>query len=66
MFVENWTEFKKAAEKVYLQNPDKVNLKKPTSGEYNIYDDFDHILLPPGPLFDEIRPHPQRPGRQSH
>ena len=30
MFVENWTEFKKAAEKVYLQNPDKVNLKKPT------------------------------------
>lgn len=24
MFVENWNEFKKAAEQVYLQNPDKV------------------------------------------
>jgi len=24
MFVENWTEFKKAAETVYLQDPDKV------------------------------------------
>jgi len=24
MFVENWTEFKKAAESVYLQDPDKV------------------------------------------
>ena len=24
MFIENWTEFKKAAESVYLKDPDKV------------------------------------------